>query len=152
MSIQNAERLNLFLDELQQTRQIYLKLIELTENQSLVIASGAPEEVIRLAEAKSRELSRLESYEGKIKEGQKFWQEIQGLLPQRDRDRVKEAIRQVEDTLRHLIQLEEEEGLALKRRRDETEKELKHLDNSRRLSQAYGTAKTPSFSSLDKRE
>lgn len=152
MTLDSPDRLESFLEELRQMQQIYRKLIELTENQSRVIVAGVTEEVIRLAEDKSRELERLERLEPRLEASKAHWRSVKESLQPSDRDRVLAVIHQVEETLRRLLELEEEEGHALRRRRDETEKELKHLDNSRRLHHAYGPAIPGGGHSIDQRE
>ena len=152
MNTPDRESLTRLLEDLESLEKIYLKLIELTENQSQVIASGVTEELMRLADSKSLELDRLATVEARMKQSQARWESQRENFGEMDRGRVKQAVGRVEDVLRRLLKLEEEEGQALARRRDDTVREMRRMDNSRRLSAAYGEPRKAPISALDQRE
>ena len=112
MNMPDRESLPRLLDDLDALEKIYLKLIELTENQSLVIASGVSEELLRLADAKSVELERLAGVEARMKESQARWERHREAHGPADRARVQTAVARVEEVLRRLLKLEEAEGQA----------------------------------------
>ena len=147
-----AQKVERFLADLTEVEQIYSRLIELTRNQSRILQSGLSDAVLRFAQSKSAEMSRLDEVEPRMQEGRGFWRAQKLTVSSADRARVEGAIARVESVLRELVELEEEEQRIIARRRHETAAQIRRVDNARRLQSAYGSTVPDGVTRLDHRE
>lgn len=138
-----------FVRDLEETREVYRKLIELTRDQSRILRSGVSDELMDLARTKNQELTRLEGIESRMKATRANWESLKSRLSAPERDRVRAAVSGVEEVLKELLALEERESEELRQKRNESIESFRRVENARKVQRAYGAAAPSRPGTLD---
>jgi hypothetical protein len=132
-----------FVDDLEEIQTLYGRLTELTRDQSRILQLGVSEELLHLAEAKEREMARLEVLEERLRGARELWEGIQTKITDQQKARVKTLMDGVSKVLKDLVALEEEENRRLLEKREETVQEIRRLDGVRKFQGAYASTQLP---------
>lgn len=132
-----------FVADLQEIQALYTRLTELTRDQSRILQQGVSEDLLHLAEAKEREMARLEVIEERMRGTRDVWESVQSRLSEHQKSTVKSLMEAVSQVLKDLVALEEEENRRLLEKREETVQEIRRLDGVRKFQGAYAAAQPP---------
>lgn len=128
---------------LRKQKDIYRVLMKLTQRQGTSFKSGDTDEVVRLAHAKEEELRRIAEVNSGIDDVKSGWRDWRGQVSDGLRVQVETQMEELGQILRELIELEEKTEALLREGQSQQSENLRKIEGSRRVQQAYGGPPKP---------
>jgi flagellar biosynthesis/type III secretory pathway chaperone len=136
------------LNLLEQQRDLYAQLHELSDQQSRLIASGETEQLLNVLAQRQGLVESLTQINGRLTPWRDHWSEVAERLPAGDRDRLRRLLDEVQQYLQQILDRDEQDRAQLESTREQVGGQLKQVNRAGPARKAYGQTGGPATSRL----
>jgi len=134
------------LDLLEQQRDLYARLSELSDQQSELISSGQTDELLNVLSKRQQLVEQLTQINSRLSPYRDHWSEVAERLPAGDRDRLRRLLDEVQQLLQRILDRDEQDRVELQSARERVGQQLQKTSRAGTARKAYGHASaTPRF-------
>lgn len=138
-----------------QQRDVYRRLLELSESQHAAVGCDEPESLLRVLGQRQQLIAQLTEINTLLEPYRSRWDELREGLSPAQRLEVSELVEQVQALLGQILQQDETDSRALQRRTEEVRQEAAAASTGRRVhnayaAQSYGAGTAPRY--IDRRD
>jgi len=126
------------LELLDEQREIYRDLSQLSDEQSNLVAEGDAESLLGLLGRRQALIDRLVQINARIEPFKQQWPDLWNELDDELRESVRQRIDEVKALLDHIIDQDERDRVALASHRSSVSRQLDHLNRGAAVNRAYG--------------
>jgi hypothetical protein len=128
------------LELLQQQRDLYAQLHELSSQQSELIAQGETEQLLSVLSQRQALVEQLTQINGRLSPYRDHWSEVAERLPAGDRDRLRRLLDEVQRLLQEILDRDETDRAQLDSARQRVGERLQQAPQAGMARKAYGQA------------
>ncbi len=119
-------------------RELYIELAALARQQSLYVASGQSEELMKVLAARSRLIDQVAPLDKQLQPYKDRWQGVLESLSGEDRQTVSMLLTQVQQLLADILEQDEHDRQSLVRQKENVAAQITHAAAGAQINRAYG--------------
>jgi flagellar biosynthesis/type III secretory pathway chaperone len=128
------------LELLQQQRDLYEQLHQLSEQQSQLIAEGQTDQLLNVLSQRQAMVEQLTQINSRLSPYRDHWSEVAERLPGGDRDRLRRLLDEVQHLLQAILDRDESDRAQLETARQRVGERLEQSPRAGMARKAYGQA------------
>jgi len=134
------------LELLQEQRDLYHQLHELSETQSRLIKQGQTEDLLSVLSKRQGLVEQLTQINGRLSPYRDYWGQVAQQLPEDQRQRLSKLLDEVQTLLQSILEQDENDRQQLQAAREEVGGQLQQNQHAGSAMKAYGSnPTTPRF-------
>ena len=129
---------------LQQQRELYQRLRELSEQQRTLITGDKPEMLLNILRERQSLVAALARLNEQLAPYRRNWESLYGDLPRNQRDQANALLQEINGLLRVILRTDQEDSALLSARKQAVGQQIGLLSGGRSVNAAYARRETAS--------
>jgi flagellar biosynthesis/type III secretory pathway chaperone len=123
---------------LEKQRELYLRLRELSDRQRALIAGDRPDQLLSILHDRQALVAALVQLNEELAPYRRNWEVVHAELPDGVRQRASALLEEINELLRNILRVDQEDGALLSARKQAVAQSLSEVSGGRTAHAAYG--------------